>query len=39
MDSKAVPYNGERTAAGITTFGMDLATKADIDPEIFELNN
>jgi len=38
-DSKAVPYNGERTAAGITTYGMDLATKADIDPEIFELNS
>jgi len=38
-DSKAVPYNGERTASGITTYGMDLATKADIDPEIFELNN
>ena len=36
-DSKAIPYNGERTAAGITAFGMDLASKADIDPEIIEL--
>jgi protein disulfide-isomerase A6 len=36
-DSKATAYNGERTAAGITGFGMDLASKADIDPEIHEL--
>lgn len=36
-DSKAVPYNGERTAAGITEFGMNLASSADIDPEVNEL--
>lgn len=36
-DSKSFPYNGERTAAAITSFGMDLASKADIDPEIVEL--
>lgn len=36
-DSKAIPYNGERTAAAITAFGMDLAEKADIDPEVYEI--
>jgi protein disulfide-isomerase A6 len=36
-DSKAIPYNGERTAAAITGFMMDLAEKADIEPEIIEL--
>ena len=30
-DSKAIPYNGERTASAITSFAMDLAEKADID--------
>ena len=36
-DSKATPYNGERTAAGITAFGNGLAEKADIEPEVHEL--
>lgn len=37
-DSKAFPYNGERTAAGITDFGVKLAEEADIEPDVFELH-
>mmetsp|Transcript_9455 Transcript_9455/g.15924 ORF Transcript_9455/g.15924 Transcript_9455/m.15924 type:complete len:243 (-) Transcript_9455:72-800(-) len=36
-DSKKIPYNGERTASAITSFMMDLAEKADIEPDLFEL--
>lgn len=36
-DSLATPYNGERTAAAIKTYMLDLAERADIDPEIHEL--
>lgn len=38
-DSKAIPYNGERTAAAITSFGASLAEKADIEPDVHELIN
>jgi len=37
VDSKAKPYNGERTAADITSFGTSMAEAADIDPDIHEL--
>jgi hypothetical protein len=37
IPNSVIPYNGERTAAGITEFGMNLASSADIDPEINEL--
>lgn len=36
-DSKAFDYQGERTAAAITTFASDLAEKADIVPDNYEL--
>jgi protein disulfide-isomerase A6 len=36
-DSKAIPYNGDRTAAAITSAMMELAEKADIEPELLEL--
>jgi protein disulfide-isomerase A6 len=36
-DSKAIPYNGERSAAAITSFMLDIAEKADIEPELHEL--
>jgi len=38
-DSKAYPYNGERTASAITNFGAGLAEKADIEPDLHELYN
>ena len=38
-DGKAKPYNGERTATGIKNFMSDLADKADIEPEIIEINS
>ena len=37
-DHNAKPYNGERTATGIKNFMSDLADKADIEPEIVEIN-
>lgn len=36
-DSKAYPYDGERTATAITDFGAKLAEKADIEPDVHEL--
>ena len=36
-DSGARPYQGERTASGITEYGANLAEKADIEPDVFEL--
>lgn len=36
-DSAAIPYNGERSATAITAFMMDMAEKADIEPEVYEL--
>ena len=36
-DHNSKPYQGERTAAGIKNFMMDLADKADIEPEIHEI--
>ena len=36
-DSKAYDYQQERTAAAITSFGSDLAEKADISPDNLEL--
>mgnify|MGYP002632311879 CR=1 FL=1 len=38
-DSKAYDYQGERTAAGIVSYASDLASKADIEPDVFELIN
>ena len=36
-DKNAYPYNGERTTSGIVSFASDLANKADIEPDIFEI--
>jgi len=36
-DSKAIPYNGERTASGIVSFMLDLAEKANIEPDLHEI--
>lgn len=36
-DSKAYDYQQERTAAAITEFGVKLADKADIEPDVHEL--
>ena len=36
-DSKAMDYQGERTASAITSYGAGLAEKADIEPDLFEL--
>jgi len=33
----AYDYQGERTADAITSFGANLAEKADIEPDLFEL--
>lgn len=30
-------YQGERTAGAITSYGANLAEKADVDPDVFEL--
>ena len=38
-DSKAKDYQGARESAGIVSFAMDLAEKADIEPDILELIN
>lgn len=34
----AYDYPGERTASAITSFGANLAEKADIEPDLFELH-
>ena len=34
-----MPYEGARTAEGIQALANDLLTKADIDPDIWELNS
>ena len=38
-DSKAVDYQGERTASGIYSHMTGLAEKANIEPDIFEMIN
>lgn len=36
-DSKAYDYQGGREASAIISFAMDLAEKADIEPDVFEV--
>jgi protein disulfide-isomerase-like protein len=38
-DSKAIDYKGERTAAGIVSYMSNLAEKANIEPDIYEMIN
>lgn len=38
-DSKAFDYQAERTASAIVSYAMDLAEKADIDPDVHEMIN